>query len=317
MTTKTYEHNLGVDISKEKIDVSFNADGVVGFTNNQQGFQQLLKRISKESTRVVMEATGGYEKPLAAFLQTYGIDVSIVNPKRVRDYAKALGKLAKTDTIDAHVIRLFAEAVNPQVMPQKSESQQALDALARRREQLVKQRTMEKQHLETATNPEAKRSIKRMIKQLDQEIERIEKQVNDLIDSNPAYQDTVNRLTTVKGIGPVVALTLIADLPELGQLNHKEISALVGVAPFCRDSGTMKGKRTIWGGRASVRAALYMAAVSAISHNPPIKTFYQRLLQNGKAKKAAIVACMRKLLIVVNSMIKNEADWNPNFGKLA
>jgi len=264
-----------------------------------------------------MKIRGDNYPDIGGVLQTYGIDVSIVNPKRVRDYAKALGKLAKTDTIDAHVIRLFAEAVNPSIMPQKNESQQALDALARRREQLVKQRTMEKQHLETATNPEAKRSIKRMIKLLDQEIERIEKQVNDLIGANPAYQDKVNRLTTVKGIGPVVALTLIADLPELGQLNHKEISALVGVAPFCRDSGTMKGKRTIWGGRASVRAALYMAAVSAISHNPPIKTFYQRLLQNGKAKKAAIVACMRKLLIVVNSMIKNEADWNPNFGKLA
>lgn len=157
-----------------------------------------------------------------------------------------------------------------------------------------------------------------MIKWLDQEIERIEKSVNDLIGTNPAYQDKVNRLTTTaKGIGSVVALTLIADLPELGTLSHKEISALVGVAPFCRDSGTMKGKRTIWGGRASVRAALYMAAISAISHNPPIKTFYQRLLQNGKAKKAAIVACMRKLLIVANSMIKNEVDWDPNFGKLA
>jgi len=181
----------------------------------------------------------------------------------------------------------------------------------------VKQRSMEKQHLETATHPEAVQSIKRITKLLDEEIEQIEGQLNGLITTEAALQQKMGRLQTVKGIGPIVALTLVAGLPELGILNHKEISALVGVAPFCRDSGTLKGKRTIWGGRASVRSALYMAAVSAINHNPPIKAFYGRLIQKGKAKKTAIVACMRKLLIVANSMIKNNNDWSPNHGKLA
>lgn len=318
MMTKTYEYNIGVDISKQKLDISLNDQRVINTGNDPKGFEQFLKRIDKPLlTRVVMEATGGYEKPLAAFLQTQGIDVSVVNPKRVRDYARALGQLAKTDTIDAHIIRLFADTVNPLVMPQKSETQQTLDALTSRRSQLVKQRSMEKQHLETATHQEAVGSIKRIIKLLDNEIEQIEKHLNALIAADDALQEKVDRLKTVKGIGPIVALTLVTDLPELGALNHKEISALVGVAPFCRDSGSLKGKRTIWGGRASVRSALYMAAVSAINHNPPIKAFYERLLQKGKAKKTALVACMRKLLIVVNSMIKNNTDWNSNYEKLA
>jgi transposase len=318
MMIKTYKNNVGVDVSKQKLDISLGSQQIINTNNDPKGFEQFLKRIENPTlTRVVMEATGGYEKPLATFLQTQGIDVAVVNPKRVRDYAKALGQHAKTDTLDAHVIRLFADAVNPQVMPQHSETQQAMDSLTRRREQLVKQRSMEKQHLETATHPESVQSIKRIIKLLDEEIKLIEKQLNDLIASNHVLQEKLDRLTTVKGIGQVVALTLIADLPELGTLNNKEISALVGVAPFCRDSGTMKGKRTIWGGRASVRSALYMAAVSASRHNPPIKAFYERLLENSKAKKVALVACMRKLLIVANSMIKNNADWNPNYEKIA
>lgn len=310
---KIYQYNIGVDVSKHKLDVSLSDQIVFSLDNDPKGFQQLLKQITdRSSMRVVMEATGGYERPLAVFLQAHGVDVSIVNAKRVRDYAKALGKLAKTDLIDAQVIRQFSAAVNPQVTSPKTETQQALDALRRRRDQLVKQRAMEKQHLETATNKETLQSIKRLIKLFSQEIERLEKKINELIASDSTLQEKVNRLITVKGFGPIVALTLTADLPELGTLSHKEISALVGVAPFCRDSGAMKGKRSIWGGRSSARSALYMAALSAIHHNPPIKAFYERLLQKGKAKKTALVACMRKLLIVANSMIRNNADWNPN-----
>jgi transposase len=318
MTNITYHFNIGVDIAKQKFDVSFSDQRVATFENNQAGFKLLLKEIkNKTQTRVVMEATGGYEKPLAHFLQSQGIAVSIVNAKRVRDYAKALGLLAKNDVIDAKVIRLFADAVNPKLLPMASDTQQALDALVHRREQLVKQRVMEKQHLETVGNKEAIRSIKRNINFLDKEIERIEKAIKALINADSTLTEKVDRLSTIKGIGDITALTLIADLPELGQLTNKEISALVGVAPFCRDSGTQKGKRTTWGGRTQVRSILYMAVLSAVQYNPPLKAFYNRLLMKGKTKKVALVACMRKLLTVANSMLRNNTEWNPNHGKLA
>jgi transposase len=318
MTNITYQFNIGVDVAKQKIDVSFNDQRVASFENNLAGFKLLLKEIKdKSQTRVVMEVTGGYEKPLAHFLQGQGVAVSIVNAKRVRDYAKALGRLAKNDVIDAKVIRLFADAVNPKLLPTASDTQQALDAQVHRREQLVKQRAMEKQHLETVGNKDAVRSIKRTIAFLDKEIERIEKALKALINADSTLTEKVGRLSGVKGIGDITALTLIADLPELGQLTNKEISALVGVAPFCRDSDTLKGKRTTWGGRAQVRSILYMAALRAVQYNHPIKAFYNRLLKNGKTKKVALVACMRKLLTVANSMLRNNTEWNPNHGKLA
>jgi transposase len=318
MTNKTNYINVGVDVAKQKLDVSFDGQGTVSFENNLTGFKLLLKALeNKSGARVVMEATGGYEKPLVHFLQGQGVAVSVVNAKRVRDYAKALGRLAKNDSIDAQVIRLFADAVNPQAMQTTSDTQQSLDALAHRREQLVKQRAMEKQHLETVGNKEAVRSIKRNIDFLDKEIGRIEQAIKALINSDPALTEKLSRLSAVKGIGDITALTLLADLPELGQLTNKEISALVGVAPFCRDSGTLKGKRTTWGGREQVRSMLYMAVLSAVKYNPPIKAFYNRLLTNGKTKKVALVAAMRKLLITINSMLRNNTDWNPEHGKLA
>jgi len=318
MAKIAYQFNIGIDVSKQKLDVSYNDKKIAVFDNTPQGFKQLLKSITnKQNTRIVMEATGGYERPLAHFLQDQNIAVSIVNAKRVRDFAKALGRLAKTDEIDSHVIRLFAETINPHCIERKSRSQQSLDSLVHRRDQLVKQRAMEKQHLETVVNKDAERSIRRNIKFLDKEIERIENKIKELINSNKPLKSKVERLETIKGVGAIVALTLMADLPELGTLSNKEISALVGVAPFCRDSGTMKGKRTIWGGRAQVRTILYMAALSARNHNAPIKAFYERLIGNGKSKKTALVACMRKLLIMANSMIKNNQDWNPDHGKLA
>jgi transposase len=318
MTNITYQFNIGVDIAKQKFDVSFSDQKIASYENNLAGFKRLLQEIKdKPQTRIVMEATGGYEKPLAHFLQDQGVAVSIVNAKRVRDYAKALGLLAKNDVIDAKVIRMFADAVNPKRLPTVSDAQQALDAQVHRRDQLVKQRAMEKQHLETVGNKEAIRSIKRTIAFLDKEIARIEKTIKALIKTDPTLTEKVDRLSGVKGIGDITALTLIADLPELGQLTNKEISALVGVAPFCRDSGAQKGKRTIWGGRIQVRSILYMAALSAVQYNPPLKAFYDRLLVKGKTKKVALVACMRKLLIVANSMLRNNTEWNPNHGKLA
>ena len=318
MTNITYQFNIGVDIAKQKLDVSFSDQRVVSFENNLSGFKLILKEIeNKSQTRVVMEATGGYEKPLAHFLQGQGVAVSIVNAKRVRDYAKALGRLAKNDVIDAKVIRLFADAVNPKLLPTASDTQQALDAQVHRREQLVKQRAMEKQHLETVGNKDAVRSIKRTIAFLDKEIERIEKAIRALIRADSILTEKVERLSAIKGVGDITALTLIADLPELGQLSNKEISALVGVAPFCHDCGTQKGKRTTWGGRKQVRSILYMAVLSAVQYNPPLKAFYNRLLMKGKTKKVALVACMRKLLTVANSMLRNNTEWNLNHGKLA
>ena len=318
MTNIKYTFNIGIDISKKKLDISFNANETASYDNNLTGFKQLLKQIvNKKTTRVVMEATGGYERPLVSFLQEHGIAVSVVNAKRVRDYAKALGKLAKTDKIDSHVIRLFAAAINPGVTEKLTESQQLLDSLTLRRNQLVKQRAMEKQHLETVINKDTERSINRNLKFLDKEIERIEEKIDELIHLDVKIKEKVNRLATIKGVGSVASVTIVSDIPELGTLSNKEISALVGVAPFCRDSGTMRGKRTIWGGRSQVRSILYMATLSAVKHNPAIKVFYDRLVSKGKPKKTALVACMRKLIIMANSMIRNNIDWNPNHGKLA
>jgi len=309
---------MGVDISKKRLDVSYNANETAFYANDLQGFKKLLNSISdKKVTRVAMEATGGYERPLVQFLQEKGVAVSVVNAKRVRDYAKALGKLAKTDKIDSHVIRLFSEAINPKITEKLSDSQQSLDGLNLRRTQLVKQRSMEKQHVETVTNKDSKRSINRTIKFLDEEVKRIEEKINQLIHSDKTIQEKVNRLTSIKGIGPVVALAFVAELPELGTLSNKAMSALVGVAPFCRDSGSMRGKRTIWGGRSQVRSVLYMATLSAVRHNPAIKVFYDRLVNKGKPKKTALVACMRKIVTIANSMIKNNEDWNSDHGKLA
>ncbi len=318
MTNKNYTFNIGIDISKKKLDISFNDAETASYDNNLTGFKQLLKQIAnKKTTRIVMEATGGYERPLVNFLQEQGIAVSVVNAKRVRDYAKALGKLAKTDKIDSHVIRLFAEAINPDITKKLTESQQSLDSLTLRRNQLVKQRAMEKQHIETVTNKDTKRSINRSLKFLDKEIERIEEKIDELIHLDAKIKEKVDRLATIKGVGSVASVTMVSDIPELGTLSNKEISALVGVAPFCRDSGTMRGKRTIWGGRSQVRSILYMTTLSAVKHNPAIKVFYDRLVGKGKPKKTALVACMRKLIIMANSMIRNNSDWNPNHGKLA
>ncbi len=318
VTKIIYKFNIGIDVSKKKLDISFNNNETACYNNDLKGFKQLLKLVSnKQTTRVVMEATGGYERPLAHFLQDHDIAVSVVNAKRVRDYAKALGKLAKTDKIDSHVIRLFSEAINPRTSEKLTESQQSLNSLTLRRSQLVKQRAMEKQHFETVTNKDTKGSINRSLKFFDKEIERVEEKISEIIELNLAIKEKVNLLATFKGIGLVTSATLVSDLPELGTLSNKEMSALVGVAPFCRDSGTMRGKKTIWGGRAHVRSELYMATLSAVRYNPTIKEFYDRLVSKGKPKKTALVACMRKLVIITNSMIRNNMEWNPNHGKLA
>jgi transposase len=307
---------IGVDVAKLKLDISMPDNQSIVIDNNESGFKQLLKTIPPMQTVCfVMEATGGYEKGLAHFLLSQGAAVSIVNAKRVRDYAKAIGQHAKNDRIDAQVIRDSAEMAQPKHRQQRSKIATQLEALMKRRDQLVKQRTMEKQHLEAANDPYTTRSIKKFIKSFDQEIERIEAEIKKLIAADDDLQKRIEKLIQVDGIGSVTASTLVSQLPELGQLSNKQISALVGVAPFCRDSGTMKGRRIVWGGRALIRSTLYMATLSAVRFNPPVKAFYQRLITNGKLKKVALVACMRKLLIILNAMTKNDSEWNPNFAK--
>lgn len=320
MTNSTFEINIGVDVSKDNLDISINDHRAFTIANTKKGFKQLLrelKRLDKEKIRVAVEATGNYERRFMIFLQQNGIAVCVVNPRRVRDYAKAMGFLAKNDRIDARVIRLFTETSHPSPHEPISEAAQALDARVLRREQWVRQRTTEMQYRATVTDQEALRSIDRMMKQIDQEIDKIVIQIKKIIKSRPDLEALTKHLAQAKGIGEITAFNLVANLPELGKLSNKAISALVGVAPFCRDSGTLKGKRTIWGGRAKVRSALYMATLSAIRFNAPIKAFYDRLIAKGKLKKVAQVACMRKLLTVLNSMVKNATDWNPNHGQPA
>ena len=314
MTKTTQLKMIGVDVAKLKLDICMPDNSFITIDNDEASFKQLIKTIPDiQAVCFVMEATGGYEKRLVNFLLSKGIAVSVVNAKRVRDYAKAIGQHAKNDRIDAQVIRQYGEIAQPKQRESRSKKAHQLEALVKRRDQLVKQRTVEKQHLEAANDPYSTRSIKKFIKSFDQEIERIEAKIKKLIETDEALQQHIEQLTQVDGIGTVTASTLIAQLPELGQLSNKQISALVGVAPFCKDSGTMKGRRIVWGGRALVRSTLYMATLTAVRYNAPIRAFYQRLIANGKLKKVALVACMRKLLVILNAMTKKGSEWNPNF----
>lgn len=316
-TTNNFKY-IGVDVAKAKCDIAIDKQQVITIDNQIVAFKALLKRLGTlDNICFVMEATGGYERPFADFLQSKSIAVAIVNAKRVRDYAKAIGQLAKNDRIDAQVIQRYAKMVRPDAHQPRTEHAIKLDALTKRREQLVKQRAIEKQHLEATRDTDAIRSIKQMMTHLDKVIKLIEVKIQSGIQADSILKRQQSRLLEVKGIGEVVATTLVTQLPELGTLSHKQLSALVGVAPFCRDSGSMRGKRVIWGGRAMVRSALYMAVLSAVQYNPPIKAFYQRLLANGKLKKVALVACMRKLLTVLNAMLKNDTPWNPELVKNA
>lgn len=309
---------IGVDVSKLKLDISIDEKTHYTLDNKVNKFSKLIRSIVDiDNVCFVMEATGGYEKKLLNFLLSKGVAVSVVNAKRVRDYAKAMGQHAKNDRIDAHVIRQYAEITQPKVRELQTDSAIQLNALIKRREQLVKQRTTEKHHLEASSHPDTVRSINKFIKAFDKEIERIDAKMKKLIESDSFLKKFMKQLTQVTGVGQITAATLLALLPELGQLSNKQISALVGVAPFCKDSGRIKGHRVVWGGRALIRSTLYMATLSAVHHNQPIMTFYQRLIANGKLKKVALVACMRKLLTILNSMIKNNTEWNPHFAKLA
>lgn len=305
---------VGIDISTKTLDVAFHPAGdVFSLEYTALGIDTLTQRLRELKPQlVVLEATGGLETALAVALVEAQIPVAVVNPRQVRDFARATGKLAKTDALDARVIAHFAAAVRPPVRPLPDEAARELHAIVLRRQQLTEMITAEKNRFRTMPRPMNKR-VAAHISWLEQELADLDKDMETAIQDSPVWKAEDDLLRSTKGVGPVVSATLLANLPELGSLNHKQVAALVGVAPFNRDSGKLRGKRTIWGGRAPVRAALYMATLSATRSNPAIKVFYQRLLKAGKLKKVALVACMHKLLIILNSMVKHNTYWEPDF----
>ncbi len=303
---------IGIDVSKATLDCACLEEDAMSaqrFANNEAGHRDLLLWVRSRGVQLlVLEATGGYEAAVVAALATAGLPVAVVNPRQVRDFAKATGTLAKTDRIDAAVLARFARSIRPQVRAPKAEELSALEAILVRRRQLVDMLTAEQNRHAQARGSIA-RQIDKHVTWLKRQIDDVDGDLNGMIERSSLMQRRVDVLTSVPGVGRVTALSLVAQLPELGQVNEKQISALVGVCPFNRDSGTMRGKRTIWGGRAPVRAALYMAALVATRHNPVIRDFYQRLLAAGKAKKLALVACMHKLLLILNAMLKTNTLW--------
>lgn len=260
-------------------------------------------------TLVVLEATGGLETFLVGELAGAQLPVVVVNPRQVRDFAKAVGKLAKTDALDAQVLAHFGEATKPDLRPLPDDSTRELQALLARRSQVVEMVTAEKNRCRTATQ-RLQPQIQEHIRYMEKQLKELEQGLSELLSSSPVWRTKEKLLGSVPGVGPVLTVTLLAGLPELGLLNRREIAALVGVAPFNRDSGTLRGKRTVWGGRSSVRATLYMATLAATRYNSVMRAFYQRLLEAGKPKKVALTACMRKLLTILNAMLKHNRSWN-------
>jgi transposase len=302
---------VGIDVAKAALDVAVRPSGERWQTANREpeigALTQRLRALLP--TAVLLEATGGLEWPLAAALATAGLPVVAVNPRQVRDFARATGTLAKTDRLDAAVLAHFAEAVRPEVRALPDETSRALAGLVARRRQLVEMLTAERNRRQTA--PAALHGeLDEHIAWLAQRLGRIDRELEQSIRSSPLWQAKSDLLRSVKGVGPVLTATLLTDLPELGSLDRKRIAALVGVAPLARDSGTLHGRRTCWGGRASVRAALYMAALVATRHNPVLRALYRRLLAAGKPKKTALVACMHKLLLILNALIRSQVPWD-------
>lgn len=304
---------IGIDVSKAQLDTSLpDMAAASSFANTDEGIATLLDRLSASPPKlVVLEATGGLERALVAALLAAQLPVAVVNPRQVRDFAKASGRLAKTDRIDAQVLARFGQAIAPAQRALPDEAAQAFaDQLARRR-QLVEMLAMEKTRLKQAPNKAVRKDLKEHIEWLENRLRASQDELRRAVEASPAWQAKRDLLAEVKGVGEVTVLTLIALLPELGQIDRKQIAALVGVAPFNRDSGTMRGKRTVWGGRAAVRQALYMATLSAVRYNPTLKAFYDRLVGKGKAAKVALVACMRKLLTMLNAMLRDGKQWQP------
>lgn len=304
---------VGIDVSKDKLDIAVIPQGLC-FTepNDARGLQALVSRLLELQPKVILiEATGGYENAAVAALGLAQLPVKVINPRQARDFAKALGKLAKTDKIDAIVLAQFAQMVQPQLTALPDATQQKLSNLVTRRQQLIEMLVMEKNRLHQASL-EVQPHIQQHIDWLTDEINSIDRKLDDFIKKSPIWQGKVKLLQSVTGIGPVISRTVIAYLPELGTLDRKKIAALVGVAPFNHDSGKFKGKKMIRGGRSKVRSLIYIAAVVASRYNHVIRAFYEKLVQAGKPKKLALTACARKLLTIINAMVRDNSCWGQN-----
>jgi transposase len=310
METKVY---VGVDVSKDSLDVAIGPqEEIITFSNDQKGVDELVKKLSRiDAELTVFESTGGYEVFAASSLAEAGLPVVIVNPRQVRNFAKATGILAKTDAIDARVIARFAEAVKPEVRQLKDRQTSELTALVTRRRQIIEMIVSENNRLKLA-NKRNKKDIQDHIQWLEKRLDKAGSDIGKMIQKSSIWRCKDDILQSIPGIGPITSASLICDLPELGGLSSKKIAMLVGLAPLNCDSGKFKGRRKIWGGRASVRSGLYMATLAAIRCNPAIKGFYQRLIAAGKCHKVATTACMHKLLIIANAMLRDQALWQRN-----
>jgi len=305
---------VGIDIAKGQLDVqTWPPSTPAQFGNTSSGLAKLCKALKrlKNVALVVLEATGGYETAAVVAMAKASLPVVVVNPRQVRDYAKARGILAKTDTIDATVLARFAHDFRPTVRPLPTETQRAMSELVRRRGQLVQQHAADLCRLKQASLPGVIKNIKTSLEFNEKQQAQLLSQLDELIQASPVYADKVALMQSVKSIGPVTARAMLVELPELGTLTNKQIASLAGLAPFNRDSGTMRGKRTLWGGRKRARTALYMATMNAACHNPVIREFYQRLLHAGKLRMVALAACMRKLLTILNAILRDNKPWNP------
>lgn len=312
MLTNEKGRCIGIDVSKRHWDVALEGEPRVRrFAADAGGLASLLEWLAEvDPSLVCLEATGGCEAMLVAGLHARGVPTSVVNPRQVRDFARATGQLAKTDAIDAAVIARFAAAVGPAPSDPPSENQTRLRSLRARRQQLVQMLTQEKNRLAIARDLEARASIRRTIEFLQQQLEEVDRRLAELTHEDAEFRRRCELLVSVPGVGATTAAGLVAELPELGTMNRGQAARLVGVAPLNRDSGTLRGRRMIGGGRVEVRRTLYMATLVATRHNPTIRACYERLKANGKAKMAALVACMRKLLLILNAMLKNKTPWN-------
>jgi transposase len=300
---------VGIDVSKKTLDVATSTGTKRQVGNDGSGIAALVAELqSWQPSLVVLEATGGYQAALVAELVVAKVPTAVINPRQARDFAKAMGKLAKTDALDAAVLARFAEVMRPEPRAPLDEQTLALEALLSRRRQVVEMLTAEKNRLQQSAKA-VRPSIKAHINFLSHQLADINRELDASVRESPVWREKEDLLRSVPGVGRVLATTLLCELPELGKLNRKQAAALVGVAPLNRDSGQWRGKRTIWGGRASVRQPLYMATLSATRHNEVIRSFYQRLCRAGKAKKVALVACMRKLLTILNSMMRDSRPW--------
>jgi transposase len=303
----------GIDVAKAHLDVAVTGEASsVRYANDDQGIGKLVEELrARQVTLVVLEATGGYQRKVLAELLAAGIPAAAVNPRQVRDFAKALGKLEKSDEIDAKVLALFAEHIRPESRPALDPATQEFQDLLARRRQLIEMLVAEKNRVHRAESKVVRRSIQSHITWLKKQLNETDKDLENKLRDCPAWNPRIELLDSVPGVGRITSMSLVSDLPELGTLNRKQIAKLVGLAPLVRDSGSHRGKRSIWGGRANARTSLYMATLVATRHNPVIRAFYTRLLARGKAKKVALVAAMRKLLVILNAMVRDHARGAP------